>query len=95
MISRNNTETAFLTSYILNIGVSTAIGTITPMFNPTIVTFGKNVECVDINITMKCTANQAYPTVTSGTAFGTFVFMFKIYGIPKKDNNIILNGSRM
>ena len=65
------------------------------MFNPTIVTFGKCADCVDINIDMKCTANQQYPTLTAGTAFGTFQFMFKIYGIPKRENGVITNGSRM
>ena len=42
-ITRNNTNTAFLTSYILNpiVGAATSLGTVTPMFNPTIVTFGK------------------------------------------------------
>ena len=48
------------------------------MFNPIIITFGKNADCVDINIEMKTTANQKCPNVVANTAFGTFVFMFKI-----------------
>ena len=65
------------------------------MFNPTIITFGKSADCVDINIDMKCTQNQAYPTITNALSLGTFVFMFKFYGIPARDQNIITNGSRM
>ena len=98
VISRNNTSSAFLTSYILNISSSAAasFGAVTPMFNPTIVTFGKSADCVDINIEMKCTRDQQYPVIPLNTSgFGTFVFMFKIYGIPKRDENIITNGSRM
>ena len=66
------------------------------MFNPTIITFGKGVECIDINITMKKTQDQTFPsTITANMSFGTFSFMFKIYGIPKKEQNIITNGTRM
>ena len=96
--SRNNTNSAFLTSYILNLtnNATGSLGTITPMFNPTIITFGKSADCVDINIDMKRSADQQYPTVATNTAgFGTFVFMFKIYGIPTREKNIIINGSRM
>ena len=96
-ISRNNTNTAFLTSYILNptLSGSTSLGTVTPMFNPTIVTFGKSADCVDITIDMKRTHDQAYPSPTLNMSFGTFVFMFKFYGIPSRDTNLITNGSRM
>ena len=95
-VSRNNTNTAFLTSYVLNVTSSTTgTGTVTPMFNPTIITFGKSADCVDINIDMKSTQNQTYPTLVSNTSFGTFVFMFKFYGIPTRPQNLITNGSRM
>ena len=94
-VTRNNTTTAFLTSYILNIVSSTGVGIFTPMFNPTIITFGKGVECIDINITMKKTHDQTYPAITANMSFGTFSFMFKIYGIPKKEQNVITNGTRM
>jgi len=96
-ISRNNTNTAYLTSYILNPLKSDAasLGTVTPMFNPTIITFGKSADSIDITIDMKRTHDQLYPTVANSTSFGTFVFMFKFYGIPSKDLNIITNGSRM
>ena len=95
-ISRNNTNTAFLTSYVLNLTTATTgTGTVTPMFNPTIITFGKSADCVDITIDMKCTQNQAYPTLVSNTSFGTFIFMFKFYGIPTRQQNLITNGSRM
>ena len=95
-ISRNNTNTAFLTSYVLNLTTATTgTGTVTPMFNPTIITFGKSADCVDITIDMKCTQNQAYPTIGNANALGTFIFMFKFYGIPTREPNIITNGSRM
>ena len=96
--SRNNTNTAFLTSYVLNALTSAAasLGTVTPMFNPTIVTFGKSADIVDITIDMKCTRDQQYPSIPLNTSgFGTFIFMFKIYGIPTKEKNIITNCSRM
>ena len=70
------------------------------MFNPTIFTFGKNTENVNINIDMKCTKDNEYPTILAPAggnltyAFGTFNFMFKIKGIPTKTNYSI-NASRM
>ena len=95
-ISRNNTNTAFLTSYVLNLTTATTgTGTVTPMFNPTIITFGKSADCVDITIDMKCTQNQAYPTIGNANALGKFIFMFKFYGIPTREPNIFTNGSRM
>ena len=96
-INRNNTNTAFLTSYILNLSsnATASLGTVTPMFNPTIVTFGKSADCVDITIDMKKTHDQIYPIPTLNMSFGTFVFMFKFYGIPSRDTNLITNGSRM
>ena len=95
VVSRNNTNTAYLTSYLLNNNGSAGAGTVTPMFNPTIVTFGKSTECVDINIDMRCTRDQAYPTMVGTPTFGTFIFMFKFYGIPTKEPNNLINGSRM
>ena len=66
------------------------------MFNPTIITFGKNSDWVDITIDMKTTFSQVYPTIAAGNmSFGTFVFMFKFYGIPTRQQNLITNGSRM
>ena len=96
-ISRNNTNTAFLTSYVLNLtsNANTSLGTVTPMFNPTIITFGKSADRVDITIDMKCTHNQAYPVTAAAMSFGTFVFMFKFYGIPTREPALIKNGSRM
>ena len=95
VVSRNNVNTAYLTSYLLNNNGAAAVGTVTPLFNPTILTFSKNTECVDITIDMKCTRDQQYPTMLSNTAFGTFIFMFKIYGSFIREKNIIINGSRM
>ena len=98
--SRNNTDTVFLTSYLLNNNATAGTGTVTPMFNPTIFTFGKNTENVNINIDMKCTKDNNYPILAAPTAqilscaFGQFNFMFKIKGIPTKTNNLI-NASRM
>ena len=66
------------------------------MFNPTIITFGKNSDWVDITVDMKTTFDQKYPVILAGNvSFGTFIFMFKFYGIPTRDPNIIINGSRM
>ena len=98
VISRNNTNSAFWTSYVLNLtsNATGSLGTVTPMFNPTILTFGKRADCVDINIDMKRSDDQQYSTVASNTAgSGTLIFMFKIYGIPTRDKNIFTNGSRM
>ena len=102
VISKNNTGTAFLTSYFLNNAPSTGVGTVTPMFNPSILTFGKSTECVDITIDMKTAYSQTYtPIVTpvgglaeNSNSFGTFIFMYKFYGILKRDN-LITNGTRM
>ena len=93
-VSRNNTTSSYLTSYLLNTGALTVNpGSVTPMFNPTILTFTKGVENVDINIDMKNTLNQVYPTITA--SLGTFIFLFKFYGITTKTQNVITNGSRM
>ena len=95
--TRNNTTSAFLTSHLMSVNASstTLAGILTPMFNPTIITFGKGVECIDINITMKKTVDQTLPAIANATALGTFVFMFKIYGIPSKEPKLITNGTRM
>ena len=103
VVSRNNTNTAYLTSYVLNNNGSGAIGSVTPMFNPSILTFSKHTECVDITIDMKCTSNQSYPAISvpagglpaNTNSLGTFLFLFKFYGILTRDKNIITNGSRM
>ena len=65
------------------------------MFNPTIIKFGKSADCVDITIDMKCTFSQSYPAITLNQSFGTFIFMFKFYGIPTRELALIKNGSRM
>ena len=95
VVSRNNINTAYSTSYLLNNNGATGVGTVTPMFNPTILTFGKSTECVDLNIDMKCTRDQQYPIMVTNTAFGTYIFLFKFYGIPTKEPNNLINGSRM
>ena len=98
VISRNNTNSAFLTSYVLNITTHAngSLGTVTNMVNPTILTFGKSADCVDINIDMNKIHDRNYPVVATNTAcFGTFIFAFKIYGIPKRYQNALTNGSRM
>ena len=98
-VSRSNTNTAYLTAYVLNNGINTAAGTVTPMFNPSILTFSKHAERVNITIDMKALFSQQYPAITVpngalANSLGTFIFMFKLYGIPKRDN-IITNGTRM
>lgn len=94
-VSRNNTTSAFLTSYVLNINGSASTGSVTPMFNPTILTFSKNTENVDITIEMKTTREQNLPAIVANTSLGTFIYLFKFYGIPNKPPNVITNGSRM
>ena len=89
-----NTNEAFLTSYVLNNSSSSQTGIVTPLFNPSILTFSKGCDIVDINITMTKTLDRKYPLATNNAAFGTFIFMFKIYGIPTKEN-IITNGLRI
>ena len=94
-VSRNNTNSAYLTSYLLFTGNS-GTGTATPMYNPVTLTFSKCAECVNLTIDMKCTKDQQYPTiVNANTCMGHFTFMFKIYGIPTRRQNIITNGSRL
>ena len=95
VVSRNNINTAYSTSYLLNNNGATGVGTVSPMFNPTILTFGKSTECVDLNIDMKCTRDQQYPIMVTNTAFGTYIFLFKFYGIPTKEPNNLINGSRV
>jgi hypothetical protein len=92
--TRTNTDTVFLTSYLLNNGASGALGIVTPMFNPTIFTFSKSSDNVNITIDMRSTNTKNYPTMVLNQAFGTFNFMFKIKGIPSKPNSYI-NASRM
>ena len=99
--SSNNTNLAYLSPFVLNNVASDGIGKITPLYNPTILTFGKNAACVDITIDMKSANIQEYPTIVQPenqgppNSFGTFIFMFKIYGSFIREKNIIINGSRM
>ena len=101
IVSRNNTNTAHMTSYVLNNTASDSLGTITPLYNPTILTFGKSAECVDITIDMRTAIFQSYPAIVAPAnqgppnSFGTFIFIFKIRGTPTIEKNIIINGSRM
>ena len=89
-----NTNVAFLTSYVQNNTSISQTGIVTTLFNPSILTFSKGCDIVDINITMTKTLDRKYPLATNNTAFGTFIFMFKIYGIPTKET-IITNGLRI
>ena len=94
--TQNNINSAYLTSYVLNNNAFTGVGTVTPMFNPTVITFSKCTDRVDINIDMKTTRTQEYPQPTAAQRpFGNFIFMFKFYGIPTREPNRITNGSRM
>ena len=94
-ISRNNTNSAYLTSYLLYTGSNTTSGATTPMFNPVTLTFSKSTECINLTIDMKCTKDQIYPFITANTCLGHFTFMFKFYGIPTRPQNIITNGLRL
>ena len=94
-VSRNNTNSAYLTSYLL-VGATGTSGATTPMYNPVTLTFSKSTECVDLTIDMKCTKDQQYPSIAFVNAcLGHFTFMFKIYGIQTRPHNLITNGSRM
>ena len=72
--TRNNTDTVLLTSYVLVNTLPGGAGVLTPMFNPTIFTFGKTTENVNITIDMRCTNNQSYPNIIADQSFGTFSF---------------------
>ena len=95
VVSRNNISSAYLTSYMLNYQNYTNGGLTTYMYNPLILTFGKSTEIVNINIDMKNTLNQQYPSISLNRALGQFIFVFKIKGIPKAEPNLITNGTRM
>lgn len=93
--TQNNSNSAYLTSYLLNNGSSGSLGNVTPLSNPTVLTFSKCADRVDINIDIKSTNTQNYPVLGgAGRPFGNFIYMFKIYGIPSR-TNIITNGVRM
>ena len=94
--SRNNTNSLYLTSYVLNVYNFLGIaGSITPSYNPIALTFGKSTEYVNITIDIKCTKDQQYPTFTINTALGPTSYVFKIYGIPKTESKVITKGTRM
>ena len=95
IVGRNNANSTFLTPYSLNLLNTNSAGLLTPMFNPLILTFGQSADYVDITVDIKCTKDQKYPEIVVNTALGHFTFMFKIYGIPTKPQNLITNGSRM
>ena len=57
-----NTDESFLTSYILYlVNKDTGTGAVTPMFNPSILTFSKGSDIVDININMKKHMIENFP----------------------------------
>jgi hypothetical protein len=56
---------------------------------------GKLQMSGDTNIDMKTTSNQQYPLITSSTAFGTFIYLLKFYGVTTTPLNVITNGSQM
>ena len=99
--SSNNTNLAYLSPYVLNNIASDGLGTMTPLYNPTILTFGKSAECVDITIDMKSANIQGYPAIVAQenqgppSSLGTFIFMFKIRGTSIREKQININGSRM
>ena len=95
VVSRNNTSGLYLTSFALNISNYLQSGTVTQTY-PICLTFGKSTENVDITIDMKRTVDQIYPIIdVANRALGQFVFTFKIFGIPKTEQNIIKNAMRM
>ena len=44
---------------------------------------------------MKTTRERAIILIANGTLLGTFIFLFKFYGLTTKPPNLITNGSRM
>ena len=44
---------------------------------------------------MKLTQNQNYAGIANNMSLGTFLYMFKIYGIQTREPNLITNGSRI
>ena len=92
--SRNNSSGLYLTSLLLTIFNYLSTGIVTT-YNPICLTFGK-CENVDITIDMKRTKDQIYPVIEQAdTALGQFIFTFKIYGIPTREPNSIIDGTRM
>ena len=91
--SRNNTYEVYLTSVQLTVSNYLQSGIVVAS-NPVCLTFGKCTEFENITIDMKSTKDQTYPAVALNTALGQFVYTFKIFGIPKREN-IITNGLRI
>ena len=97
--SSNNTNSIYLTSYVLNnLNFLQTGGSITVLY-PITLTFGKSTEYVDITIDIKNTLDQKYPTIPLNSALGPTSYVFKIYGIPKTESKVITNritnGTRM
>ena len=93
VVSRNNTYEVYLTSVQLTVSNYLQSGIVVAS-NPVCLTFGKCTEFENITIDMKSTKDQTYPAVALNTALGQFVYTFKIFGIPTKEN-IITNGLRI
>ncbi len=79
---------------MLNNNISTNIGQVITLNTSSSITFGKSSNNVDLNIEMKTTKDRIYPVVLDNQSFGTFNFIFKIWGVPTTTNSYI-NGSRM
>ena len=93
VVSRNNTNELYLTSINLTTQNYLQSGIVVTS-NPICLTIGKCTEFENITIDMKSTKDQTYPAVALNTALGQFVYTFKIFGIPTKEN-IITNGLRI
>ena len=90
--SSNNTNSIYLTSYVLNnLNFLQTGGSITVLY-PITLTFGKSTEYVDITIDIKNTMDQKYPTIPLNSALGPTSYVFKISGIPKTESKVIRNG---
>lgn len=89
-----NTNEALLTTFILGGYPQAQIGIVNQLDDPPVVTFNKGKDIVDINIIIKRVIDRKYQNVAPNLSFGTFVFTFKIRGIPSREN-IVANGSRM
>jgi len=93
VVTKNNTNELYLTSFNLTVQNYLNAGIVVTS-NLICLTFGKCTEFVNLTIDIKTTKEQIYPIITINNALGQFLFHFKIFGIPKREN-IITNGSRM
>jgi len=87
VVTKNNTNELYLTSFNLTVQNYLNAGIVVTS-NLICLTFGKCTEFVNLTIDIKTTKEQIYPIITINNALGQFLFHFKIFGIPKRENII-------